>query len=341
MLRDMRKWPAVVLLALFGVLVYVSASAFQGQQAATSVSGVVLRDSPREVVRGMERQSMEVAGFQEAAERVPHMEPIAERQPPVREIPERYRLPEILPGMTKGDFLAEYWGPKWPEVREALGGDRRRRSFDQTMLRKDNTLPRPIGTIADFFDGLEERTIAFYRQTNRVQLFYVPGCSGASYLDPPGILDSVLSSTFFNPNRKNLSENARLSLGGLIEETAILPTERAESLSKRWEQVLRECVRAIVVYEQPPIGAVSLAPMSNNANLLPEPPRELGVYPLQFFSLPYVDATDAPTSGGGFSGILRIWPGDDPLLRKRYDDLHIANEQFQETIQGFIESLPQ
>lgn len=337
----LKKTPVVVLVALFGLLIYAVTSALRDQQAVASTSEVALSDSSRGAPGKLEHQPMEVADLQRATGRESRLEPLEEQQSPPRDIPERYRLPEILPGMTKGDFLAEYWGAEWPEVREALGGDRRRRSFDQSMLRDDNTLARPIGTIEDFFDGLEERTIAIYRQTNRVQLFYVPGCSGASYLDPERLIDSILTSAVFNPNKKTLSENALLSFDSLIEEAAISPTERAESLSDRWEQVLRECVRAIVDYREPPIGVVSIAPMSNNSNLLPAPVEELGVYPYLYFSLPYVDAMEAPTSGGGFSGILRIWPGDDALLMSHYDELHIANEQFQETIQGFIESLPQ
>ena len=204
----------------------------------------------------------------------------------------------------------------------------------------DEPLYRPVGTIADYFEDLEERAVAAYRKMQRPQLFKVPGGGGATYLQQATMLDLILGSPAFNPLEKKLDKNSRASLEGLLQEWSLGPFETAQAMDSRWEELIRSCAKAIVSDQPVPIGDYYLAPIMANANFMepfvgdPEP------YGLHYIVLPYVDAMDAPTSGGTFLGALRIWPGDDAILSSLYDKLHIGNEELQVVVSQFVASMP-
>jgi len=255
-----------------------------------------------------------------------------------REIPERFVLPEFKVGMTPAEILAIYWGDQWPEIEAALRGNGHGRSLDSPNTR-DFSTGRPLGTIEDFFVGLEARALAYFDQFQGQLLFMVPGVMGATYLTPELLLDAVLDSKQYNPSKKELDANARLSLQGLIEESSLLPTLRAGDLDARWKQLIREDVYRIVNYLEPIHGRSFISPIMAMGEFSKPLVADTGSYPVFDINLPHHDWQDYPNEGGFFMGYLTIWAGSDNTLRYLYDEIRELNLKFQTDVQAFIAAM--
>jgi hypothetical protein len=257
-----------------------------------------------------------------------------------RSIPDEYVLPEFSVGMTTAEFLSEYWGSQWPEIESVLReNDGINRSLDNVNPR-DFTKGRPLGTIADYFRGLKERTLRRFRSVYDAELFRVPNLDDVTYKSSTLLPWAIQNSWKYNPERKAVKGPALDALRAVIDQAAALPILRGEDLQARWEELIGEDVDRIVRYEDPIHGRSFVGPLVWTGELTQLDLAGTDGYPTFDIELTGVDWREYPNEGGFFSGVLTIWAGSDSTLRYHYDMLRETNRTFETELVQYFEALP-
>lgn len=255
------------------------------------------------------------------------------------QLPAKYLLPPVHGGETYEQILAGYWGAEWPAIKEAIiaGGSGQNLA---TINDRDWSIGTPVvGTAANFFEGLEERSLASFDRFYNPIIFRLPNLHSANYLTQEFRASQVASSKHYNPSGKNLESSSEAALSAYIEEVSAVPILAGESVRERWRQLIREDIRAIVKFEQPSHGRSFIGPMITMPYKTAPLVAHTAPYPVFDIPLCGTNVNEDSTLGGLFSGWLTIWAGSDSLLAHLYDEQSAANAQFQSAVEAFIATL--
>jgi hypothetical protein len=253
-------------------------------------------------------------------------------------IPRRYKIPELAVGMVYRDFLAEYWGDAGADYMAYLQESAWGSNLDKVNS-TDWNKGTPIGTIEDYFAGLEERTKRDFHHVYDPVILEPPHLFTGLYTNPASLIGLVIKSHAYNPEGKEVPPQLKASLLALIKEQSSLPSVLAKDIIQRWDKIIHADVGRIVNYEDPIYGKEFISPIVATPFRTEPDVAITKPYPVLNISLPGPRRDLVDTAAGFFNGWLTVWAGNDSKLAFLYDELSSSSSIFEASIRSFFRDI--